>query len=88
MMNDEEEIERLIREYLRANPTAGDTLEGIARWWILRQRITESIDLVRRALANLVAADLVVERRMLDGQIYYRLPGDNREPNQGTRDDA
>ena len=72
-MTSDDEPERLILEYLRANPAAGDTVEGIAHWWILRQRITESVELVRRTLANLVAAGLVEERRGPEGQTHYHL---------------
>jgi len=28
-----------ILEYLRKHPEASDTLEGIAEWWLLNQRI-------------------------------------------------
>ncbi len=81
-MTNDSELGRLILEYLRANPTAGDTLQGIAQWWILCQRITESVELVRRALGKLVDADLVSEHRMPDGQTYYRLRQNNRAPKQ------
>lgn len=40
----QEEIARKILDYLRKNPNAGDTLEGITKWWLEFERIDQSVD--------------------------------------------
>lgn len=42
-----------IINYLQTNPNAADTVAGIAGWWISKQRLNESIDIVEQALAEL-----------------------------------
>lgn len=36
--------------YLRTHPDAADTMEHIARWWILRQRIEAGLAATQKAL--------------------------------------
>ncbi len=36
--------------YLRAHPDAADTMEHIARWWILQQRIEAGLAATQKAL--------------------------------------
>jgi hypothetical protein len=64
---------RAVLEYLIQHPEAGDTVIGIARWWMLEWRIQQTLGEVKKALVELVASKLVVERRGRDGQKYYRL---------------
>ncbi len=62
-----------ILKYLVENPNAQDTLEGIVEWWLL-DRFTESYAAtVKQALAELVAAGLVLERRGKDSRIRYKI---------------
>jgi xanthine dehydrogenase iron-sulfur cluster and FAD-binding subunit A len=71
---DRPEIERIIDEllrYLEANPGAKDTKEGIAKWWISRQRIDESIKAVEAAIALLVERGEVSESTLADGTKVY-----------------
>lgn len=63
-----------IRRYLASRPDASDTVEGIAKWWITRQRLDESLVVVRMAVDQLVAAGHLSERRRLDGTSIYRHP--------------
>jgi hypothetical protein len=49
-------VAREIEHYLETHPLAVDSLEGIATWWVLRQRIRAEVELVRAALEHLVAA--------------------------------
>jgi DNA-binding transcriptional ArsR family regulator len=58
--------------YLREHPRAMDSLEGIAQWWLLRQRVRVSVQLVSRALADLEESGLI-ERIREDGNAMYRL---------------
>lgn len=61
-MNDtESDLRRAILGYLAENPDAMDTLEGIARWWVPRQRIQVSVAACARVLEQLVEQGLVEE---------------------------
>ena len=70
---DSESVATEILRYLGDHPSAADTLEGITNWWVPRQRIAESIVLVRGALGLLEARGQIQRQRMPDGQIIYRL---------------
>jgi len=65
-----------ILAYLAENPDAEDTLEGVVEWWLLEQRIKHLAARVEEALAELVAAGLVLERKGRDLRSHYRInPG-------------
>lgn len=54
-MNDtKEDITRIILDYLRKNPDAGDTLEGISKWWLNPERIAVTVDEVASVLETLI----------------------------------
>jgi Fe2+ or Zn2+ uptake regulation protein len=67
----DEKLAREILSYLREHPHSGDSVEGISRWWVMRQRISESIYAVRQVLEYLERAGLISERRMADGCSVY-----------------
>ena len=56
-------VARDILGYLGRNPEAGDTLVGVARWWLLQQRIHTAVEDVQRALDQLVKLGLVSRRK-------------------------
>lgn len=58
------EARTYILEHLRQNPHAGDTLEGITRWWLLSQQVTQSVAAVKEALEQLKSDGLIVEREV------------------------
>jgi hypothetical protein len=66
-----DDVARLILSYLQTNNEAGDTLEGIVRWWILRQRLDESMTVVQLALDKLKAEGIIAERQGTDRRIIY-----------------
>jgi hypothetical protein len=67
-----------IQRYLESHPNAADTAEGIAEWWLLRQRFEDSVVLVQEALDYLVAESAVARKKNLDGeQVYF---GTSRPP--------
>lgn len=70
-MTSEETMEKQILQYLQSHQQAGDTLEGIARWWLLRQQINESVVLVKQTLEHLKAKGTVSERYLPDGGTLY-----------------
>jgi len=75
MINREQDIERIseeIHRYLTKHPNAADTLEGITRWWLTRQRYEESKKNVQKALYLLVNRKLVAQIDNLDGKCTYK----------------
>jgi hypothetical protein len=59
--------------YLVEHPQAQDTMEGIAEWWLLEQRIRWAFADVEAALSELVANDFLVANQCRDGRTYYGL---------------
>lgn len=62
-----------IIRYLGAHDNAADTLEGVAQWWISRQRIQESKEQVQKALDFLCKEGLVKVTPVIDGKTVYSL---------------
>jgi len=61
-----------ILSYLAAQPSAKDTFQGIAEWWILKTKIDQSIEKVGRALQHLVTEGLVISvRYQAEKETYY-----------------
>ncbi len=75
--------------YLRDNPDAGDTAEGIEDWWILQQELKRAAGIVRGALDDLVASGDLVTQAGSDGRMHFRLHPDRKrefERNSGHRE--
>ncbi len=69
-----EEIAQLadeITRYLQDHEDVADTIDGIAHWWILRQRLFEERSKVEQAMEYLRAKGVVVGRELGDGEILY-----------------
>ena len=73
MNNKEERISELILNYLRKNPDAGDTVEGISNWWLEMERIDYTIDSVKDALKVLLKNGTVKEHKSREGTIIYKV---------------
>lgn len=67
------ELEREILGYLLRNPSGEDSIEGIAEWWLLEQRIVQARQEVRNALAALQDRGYVESRTVGGGVRVYRL---------------
>ena len=67
-----EEMSEMILSYLRKHPDAGDTLEGITRWWLEAERIDVSVDEVVEALNSLLRNGLL-GRIECGGIVLYKL---------------
>lgn len=67
----EEEIAGYISKYLQENAHAGDTLEGITKWWVMSQQLDISISTVKQALERLEARGVVVGNKGADGRTRY-----------------
>ena len=65
------QLRTLILGYLDDHPTAMDTLDGIAEWWVLRQQIEIEVRRVSRVLAALVTDGLLEEHEQ-GGIRFYR----------------
>ena len=87
---DKGQARRYILRYLVDHPEAGDTLDGIVEWWLLNQKIRFETRTVSRAVAELVAQDLIVEQKGPDGRIIYKAnpTGENTEAMLGEMRDS
>jgi hypothetical protein len=65
------EIARAIERYLATHPNAADSVEGIRRWWLMRQRYEESAQQVQQALEQLLGQGVITKRVLTDGQVLY-----------------
>jgi len=65
--------EQQILGYLKGHRLAGDTVEGIAKWWLMRHRVEESVLLIKRTLEVLKTKGIILERRLPDGNYLYFL---------------
>lgn len=63
-----------IKRYLDTRPNAADSAEGIARWWLARQRFEETMEIVERALEHLVAEGEVAKAVTGEGKVVYSYP--------------
>jgi Fe2+ or Zn2+ uptake regulation protein len=70
-MMEDERVAQKILAYLQEHLESGDTVDGISRWWLLRQRVNESVATVRSALSQLAQEGLICERKMADGHTVY-----------------
>lgn len=59
--------------YLSRHQNAPDTTEGIAEWWLLEQRMRNATIGVKAALAELVAAGLLLEKTGREGRAHFRI---------------
>lgn len=66
------DVRDAVLAYLHEHPRAMDSLEGIAQWWLVRQRVRIGVELVARALADLEDRGLL-ERLGENAHAMYRL---------------
>lgn len=67
-----EEIAGVISRYLSSRPNATETLEGVAKWWLVRQRYQDSVQVVQSALELLVEHGDVEKVAVAGGKVMYR----------------
>ena len=72
MQNEVMEAADAIRRYLSVRPNAAETIEGVAQWWLARQRRDDAIELARRALVHLEEQGQVVRFHLAGGKQMYR----------------
>ena len=66
-------VAKAILAYLLEHPDAQDTLAGIAEWWLPEEEANTQLAIVKNALDQLVAQELVLERHSKDLQTHYRI---------------
>jgi hypothetical protein len=77
-----EGIARDLERYVSLHPTAADTPDGIARWWLARSE-KPALNLVEAALELLVGRGLLVRKPLPDGNFIYggaQRPAPGRTP--------
>ena len=71
---DEEQVAQAILNYLDEHPSAMDTLPGIAEWWLQREQVRVTIEMLARVLTRLIESGQLEE--IGQGTIrYYRRKG-------------
>lgn len=65
-----EGIARDLERYVSLHPTAADTVDGIARWWLDRAE-EPALTVVEAALDVLVHRGLLVRNPLPDGNFVY-----------------
>jgi hypothetical protein len=71
--NNKEILSQKILNYLKKHPQAGDTLEGIAMWWLAQQRIDEIVDEVAETLDILIKKGSVQALESQSGVTIYKV---------------
>lgn len=65
-----EGIARDLEKYISLHPTAADTADGIARWWLERPE-RHALSRVEAALESLVTRGLLARASLPDGRAVY-----------------
>ncbi len=77
MAEDAEQVQAIAKEiehYLRHHPEAADSAEGIATWWLTRQRIHYELSMVKAALTWMQQRGLIsTSKRAESAEAVYRL---------------
>lgn len=71
--NDLNELARRILRYVEKHPQAKDTMKGIAEWWLLQDKITESVEQVSKTITWLVTNDYLVEKQVTGSGALYEI---------------
>ncbi|MEW5918293.1 MAG: hypothetical protein AB1762_17955 [Gemmatimonadota bacterium] len=76
-------LRTLVLAYLDDHPTAMDTIDGIAEWWVLRQQIDIEVRRVSRIL-ELLVSEGVLEEVSQSGVRFYRRHAAAKSPHIET----
>ena len=75
MSNSESDMAYLrgeIIDYLRKNPNAGDSLEGVMNWWLSQRDKKPDVAEIEQVLEQLIAEGSVRKVSLVGGTILYR----------------
>ena len=70
--DDRDQLADEISRYLEAHPGAADSVEGIVRWWLARQRYEFATHKVQEALNYLESRGVVRKSVSSGGRVIYR----------------
>lgn len=70
-IDDVRELAAQIKRYIKNRPNAGDSLEGIATWWLRQQRIEDNFQLVEKAVTMLLTQGVIEKRISQVGKGLY-----------------
>ncbi|MDO8127715.1 MAG: hypothetical protein Q6359_10885 [Candidatus Brocadiales bacterium] len=73
MNEKQEEIYKKILDHLLKNPEAGDTLEGISRWWVQSECVEQSVDKVADVLERLLKEGLIEKQEVKGSSPLYKV---------------
>ncbi|MFQ6112504.1 MAG: hypothetical protein ACE5NG_00280 [bacterium] len=62
-----------VLNYFVKRPSAIDTLQGIAEWWILKEHIHYTVEKISSALDLLVSKGFVIVKQYNNQEKYYKL---------------
>lgn len=65
------ELAGQIEAYLLAHPEAADTIEGVAKWWLDREKHQNARKFVESALELLEEQGAVVKSPLINGRFIY-----------------
>ncbi len=77
--SDVDAVTREVIRYFIQHPSAADSLEGIAHWRLLKQRVREVVDETDAALRELVERGLIDRIAVTGGPALFRLKPDKHE---------
>lgn len=64
-------LAQAVLAFVRRNPRASDTVEGIARWWAREVSLPTSVAETQTAVDALVDAGYLIRRARADGTVCY-----------------
>lgn len=74
--NDDISMAKMILSYLIKNPEAKDTVQGIAKWWLLNEKIDQTLNNILNAMNFLTIQNLVHENNLRNECISYQINED------------
>ncbi len=70
-IDDVRKLAAQIKRYIKNRPNAGDSLEGIATWWLRQQRTEDNLQLVEKAVTMLLTQGVIEKRTSPAGKGLY-----------------
>ncbi len=67
----QEAAESILR-FIDSQPNAAETAQGVLRWWMLRQRVDEGLELIQSALDYLVNKGALIKRNVGGQDLYMK----------------
>jgi len=68
----EQRATQLLLQYMQNHPEAKHTAEGIARWWILQQKLEEEVGVVEKVIAYFTDVGVLEKVLMPDDNSYFK----------------